>query len=366
MPVKNKPLTVTYTAIDANGPKTGDGAAQTVRLIRDGVVSVATNAPTEVDAANCPGEYSLALTAAEMNANSVIVCGKSTTSGVQIIPVKIFTDQGLMPGALPGAAGGFVVAGTGVNQLATTGAGLVVTTDSGTITGINTTVTAVRTQTDKMLFTAGNFLKSEVDAYLAGMSPNDQILFTSGAKVRADGTGAVFTTDAPAITAVRGQTDKLQFNAGNLVKSELNAYVTGMAPADTSATVNAIRSQTDKFTFAAGNFVQANVESYTAGASPADLILLPPGNRIGADGTGLVNVGPVALAATGLDAVTLDGRPYNDVIRWIFSALAGDISFDPTTGNGTVSQPGNPGVILIHFQADPQFLTRSGVVLNTP
>jgi hypothetical protein len=269
MPVKNKSLTVTYTAIDANGPKAGDGAAHTIRLIRDGVVTVASNAPAEVDAANCPGEYSLALTAAEMNVNSVVVCGKSTTSGVQIVPVKVFTDQGLMPVAMPGAAGGFVVAGVGANQLSTSGAGLVTTTDSGTIAGINGTVNAVRAQTDKMLFNVNSLIMSEVDDYVAGLSPEEQILLT-------------------------------------------------------------------------------------------------PGNRIGADGAGQINLGPVTLAANGLDAVTLDGRPYNEVIRWIFAAAVGEISYDPATGTGTVSQSGNPGVVLIRFQADPQFLTRTGVVLTTP
>ena len=93
MAVKNKPITATFSVVDVSTGlgKTGDTANLTIKLVRDGVVAAPTNAPVEVDAINAPGTYKIALTAAEMNYDTVRIAGKSSTTNVQVIPVDIRT-----------------------------------------------------------------------------------------------------------------------------------------------------------------------------------------------------------------------------------------------------------------------------------
>jgi hypothetical protein len=96
MAIKAAALTVALTLWDtyAGVPKIGDAANLSLRVVKDGVAAAATNTPVELDAVNDPGVYTLALTAAEMNANSVSVTGKSSTAGVVVIPVHLVTEQG--------------------------------------------------------------------------------------------------------------------------------------------------------------------------------------------------------------------------------------------------------------------------------
>jgi len=83
--------TITYTAWNTalNTPKTGDVANHAIYVIADGVGAVADNSPAEVDATNCPGEYSLVLSATEWAAESITVCGVSATANIVIVPVKL-------------------------------------------------------------------------------------------------------------------------------------------------------------------------------------------------------------------------------------------------------------------------------------
>jgi len=93
MAVKNQAITVTFSVVDVSTGlgKTGDAGNLTIKLIQDGVAATPTNACVEVDATNAPGTYKIALTAAEMNYDTVRVAGKSSTSNVVVIPVDIRT-----------------------------------------------------------------------------------------------------------------------------------------------------------------------------------------------------------------------------------------------------------------------------------
>jgi hypothetical protein len=76
-------------------PKTGDAANITVRIRKDGgTLTAATNNPVEVDATNAPGLYEIELTASEMDANTIEVVPKSTTTGVQCTYCTILTERG--------------------------------------------------------------------------------------------------------------------------------------------------------------------------------------------------------------------------------------------------------------------------------
>lgn len=87
-------ITVTFTAYDATNSvwKTADSGNFSMRVVKDGVSAAATNAASSVDDTNDPGVYKLTLTAAEMSADVVTLCGKSSTgTSIIISPVVMIT-----------------------------------------------------------------------------------------------------------------------------------------------------------------------------------------------------------------------------------------------------------------------------------
>jgi hypothetical protein len=88
---------VTFLVIDtaANTPKTGDAANLTAYVSKDdGAVTVlGDTSATELDATNAPGLYSFDLTQAETLADKLVFSGKSSTSGVRVIPLLLYTVQ---------------------------------------------------------------------------------------------------------------------------------------------------------------------------------------------------------------------------------------------------------------------------------
>ena len=89
-----------------NAPKTGDAANITVRIRKDGgTLTAATNNPVEVDATNAPGLYEIELTASEMDANTIEVVPKSTTTGVQCTYCTILTERGRIDASISSVAG---------------------------------------------------------------------------------------------------------------------------------------------------------------------------------------------------------------------------------------------------------------------
>jgi len=94
MAIKNQSITVTYIAWDTsnNTGKTGDSGNHTLKVVKDGTASAATNSPAEIDAVNCPGAYKITLTATEMNGDFIALAGKSSTANIVIIPVYLATQ----------------------------------------------------------------------------------------------------------------------------------------------------------------------------------------------------------------------------------------------------------------------------------
>ena len=87
---------ITLLAIDtaANVPKTGDAANITAYVSKDdGAVTVlGDTSASELDATNAPGLYAFDLTQAETNADKLVFSAKSSTSGIRIVPVTVYTD----------------------------------------------------------------------------------------------------------------------------------------------------------------------------------------------------------------------------------------------------------------------------------
>lgn len=82
---------VVYTAWDTLNQVgvTGDAANHTLRWIKDGAASAPTNAVSEIDATNLPGEYKITLTATETDCLLGVIGGKSTTANVVILSKSI-------------------------------------------------------------------------------------------------------------------------------------------------------------------------------------------------------------------------------------------------------------------------------------
>ena len=95
--IRGQSYVVDFVAWDMtnNQPKTGDAANITVRISKDGgALTATTNNPQEVDATNAPGLYRVTLTASEMDANTILVVPKSSTSGVFCQSVTVLTERG--------------------------------------------------------------------------------------------------------------------------------------------------------------------------------------------------------------------------------------------------------------------------------
>lgn len=106
MASRGQSITVTYVAWDtvANAGKTGDVANHTLRWVKDGTSAAPTNSPSEVDATNAPGLYKLVLTASECTCDFGVLAGKSSTTGISIVPVAVSFEQ--LPTVAPAANGG--------------------------------------------------------------------------------------------------------------------------------------------------------------------------------------------------------------------------------------------------------------------
>lgn len=86
---------ISLTAFDsATGiKKSGDAANITAYVNKDwgGVTVLGDTSATEIDATNAKGQYLFDLTQAESNGNALEFTGKSSTSGIEIVPKLIYT-----------------------------------------------------------------------------------------------------------------------------------------------------------------------------------------------------------------------------------------------------------------------------------
>ena len=102
--------------------KTGDVANHTLYLVKDGGTPTApTNAPAEISSAEMPGWYEVTLISAEATANTVLLGGVSSSSGIVICGTQVTLEQ--LPTAAPAASGGLPTFGTGAGQINVDGAG---------------------------------------------------------------------------------------------------------------------------------------------------------------------------------------------------------------------------------------------------
>lgn len=158
-----------YAYDSATGaPKTGDSANITPRLVKDGTGAALTTATvTEVDATNLPGSYKVSISGTEADCDALVVGGKSSTSGVYIVPTVYQMER--LPDAAPDAAGGVrdVARVAGTSQTARDlGAGVLVSDKTG-FSLSSAGVQAIWDALSSALTTAGSIGKRIVD-YLTG------------------------------------------------------------------------------------------------------------------------------------------------------------------------------------------------------
>lgn len=107
MATRAKAFTAHIYAYDSatGAPKTGDSANITPRLAKDGTsAALTTTTVTELDATNFPGAYKVSISGTEADCDALVVGGKSSTSGVYIVPTVYQMER--LPDAAPDAAGG--------------------------------------------------------------------------------------------------------------------------------------------------------------------------------------------------------------------------------------------------------------------
>ncbi|HOD79957.1 MAG: hypothetical protein BWX88_02758 [Planctomycetes bacterium ADurb.Bin126] len=85
---------VTAWNTSTKAPQAGDAANVTLTLVRDGVESEPSNAPSDLS----NGEIDLEITAAEADCDTLTVSGTSATSNVQIIPAKVSMQYSALSG----------------------------------------------------------------------------------------------------------------------------------------------------------------------------------------------------------------------------------------------------------------------------
>ncbi len=262
---------VTLVAYDSATGKKKIGDAGNITFYYNGddggvtVFSTSSGHPAEDDATNSPGTYTLAVTQGETNYNKIMFSGKSGTSGIEIVPLLVYTyptggiasptnitaatgitvstnsdktgysvtgltasDVGaiktktdFLPSATAGAAGGLFIAGTNAATTITTA---LTTTFTGNLTGSVASVTgAVGSVTGAVASVTGN-----VGGNVTG---------SVGSVVGAVGsvTGAVGSVTG-AVGSVTGAVGSVTGNVGGNVVGSVGS-VTGLTTATITAAV---------------------------------------------------------------------------------------------------------------------------------
>ena len=281
MAIKNQSIIIQFTAWDTanNAGKTGDSANFTLKLIQDGTAATPTNSPSEVDATNCPGVYKITLTNDEMNYSTVTLAGKSSSTGIVIIPVHIVTEQGNLATiagyidsvestgvVLAATQGNYAPAKAGdkmdiVDAPSTTGTGAIVSAIwNKLLTGITTSDSIgklIKDYLDAAISTrstyAGGAVASVTAAVTVGAN-NDKTGYTAtvsdktGFSLSADGITAIWHQLLSAITTAD--------SIGKLLKDNINATI-GSRSSHSAADVwaSATRALTDKSGFSGSGTV---------------------------------------------------------------------------------------------------------------
>ena len=206
---KNQTNSVTILAIDtgnSNAPKTGDALNITCQIVLDSGSPAATTDtnPTEINSGSMPGLYRFDLTAAECNADHIVLKPSSSTGSIEIDPVMIFTtDQSEFK--------------ADVSSLATTSALSTVEGKVDTIDGIVDSILIdtndLQTNQGAWLTATGFSTHSAADVYTQFTSGSNEDVFKADVSALAS-QSSVDTIDG-IVDSILVDTNDLQTNQGS-------------------------------------------------------------------------------------------------------------------------------------------------------
>lgn len=224
MASRGQSVTVTYVAwnTSTNQGQTLDAANHVIRLVKDGTSAAPTNAASEVDSTNAPGVYKLTLTTTEATADCVVVCGKSSTANVSIMPLVIMFEQ--LPTAAGGAANGLLIAGSNA-----------ATTFNGTAASGATPATAGLTLVGGAASTTGGGVAAPGLSATGGAGAATTNGAAAGATWTAGGTTTVSGNDGAVFTGTGNGNGSTFAHAGT--GKDINGALTRCTLVDTTTTV---------------------------------------------------------------------------------------------------------------------------------
>jgi len=278
---------IVLLAIDTatNTPKTGDAANITAYLSKDyGTVTVlGDTSATEMDATNAPGLYRFDVTQTESNCDVAVFSGKSSTSGVRIVPVTVFMRPANAT-ALSIDSSGRVDMAKLAGQTITAAAGVTFPSSIASPTNITAgTITTVTNLTNAP--TNGDFtatMKTSITTAATAATPSVTVSDKTGFKLASDGLGLV-TTWTVGITG--DITGNLSGSIGSVATGGITStsFAAGAIDAAAIAT-DAIGS--NEISAAAVTKIQSGLSTYAGGDTAGTATLL---SRITATRAGYID-----------------------------------------------------------------------------
>jgi hypothetical protein len=367
--LKNVAQTVQYVAWDtvAGAGKAGDASNHTLRAVGDGTAYTPAASPAEVDGTNLPGVYKVALAAGEFNYNLITLGGKSSTSGVVLIPITFATFD-------PAAAGSrtlpvpdydsLLTAHTSPTQdqaLYAAWVGAIAPTQlDGSLNlqylaadGTTVVLTVAAADTEAAALAA---------AVLDATASSHDTSGTIGAKINAAASaGDPWSTDLPGSYG--------SGTAGNIVGNNLNATVSSRAATSDSRFANldaavSTRLATSGYTAPDNSDIAAILTDVGAGLGTACAAIKAKTDTIPSSFPALDGSGRVTIAPAGLDAIDIEtGVNARQALSPILAAAAGVLS---GAGTGTVTIKGGNVATTRIVAACDEAGNRSSVTLTLP
>lgn len=260
--------------------KTGDAANLTAYVSKDGgaVTVLADTSASELDATNAKGCYSFDVAQGESNANMALFTCKSSTSGVQLDPVLVFTfpanfttlvidssglaDANMVKSGPTGSGTAQTARDLGASVLLSSGTG------TGQISLSSGAVLLQATQTGVTIPTVTNLTNAPTAGDLtATMKTSVTTAATAATPVAASVTGAVGSIATDGITATSIAADAI--NAAAVKADAVTKIQTGLAtPTNiTAGTITTVTNLTNAAT--AGDLTATMKTSVTTAATAA-------------------------------------------------------------------------------------------------
>ncbi len=246
---------VTLVAYDSATGKKKTGDAGNITFYYNGddggvtVFSTSSGHPAEDDATNSPGTYTLAVTQGETNYNKIMFSGKSGTSGIEIVPLLVYT---------------YPTGGIASPTNITAATGITVSTNSDktgySVTGLTASdVGAIKTKTDFLpSATAG----TAGGLFIAGTNAATTITTSLTTTFTGNLTGSVASVSG-AVGSVTGAVASVTGNVGGNVTGSVGSVVGAVA--SVTGAVGSVTGSVGSVTGAVGS-VTGNVGGNVVGS----------------------------------------------------------------------------------------------------